>query len=78
MAMHCSVKVFQYSIYKLCPNCEVFKVACLIKDHILIYSTKALYYMLLDLLMETMLVERVSRPLSYYRISLEVKALLYA
>lgn len=34
--------------------------------------------MLFDVLMETMLLEWISRPLSYNQISLEVKALLNA
>lgn len=69
-------KVFQSKIYELCPNFEVFKVTCPINNRTLIYSTKAFYYMLFDVLMETMLLEWISRPLSYNQISLEVKALL--
>lgn len=71
-------KVFQSKIYELCPNFEVFKVTCPINNRTLIYSTKAFYYMLFDVLMETMLLEWISRPLSYNQISLEVKALLNA
>lgn len=69
-------KVFQSKIYELCPNFEVFKVTCPINNRTLTYSTKAFYYMLFDVLMETMLLECISRPLSYNQISLEVKALL--
>lgn len=71
-------KVFQSKIYELCPNFEVFKVTCPINNRTLIYSTKAFYYMLFDVLMETMLLECISCPLSYNQISLEVKALLNA
>lgn len=71
-------KVFQSKIYELCPNFEVFKVTCPVNNRTLIYSTKAFYHMLFDVLMETMLLEWISRPLSYNQISLEVKALLNA